>query len=56
MELLGKAAKDIEEREDNAFAKGLRGRAVAHIRNAEHAVHEAIEDRREDRREERRGR
>ena len=45
-EMLHKAAADIEEREDNAWAKGLRGRAVGHIRNAEHAIHEAIEDRR----------
>src|SRR5262249_17862267 len=48
MELLRKSAKDVEEREDNNFAKGLRGRAVGHIHNAEHAVHEAVEDRKED--------
>jgi hypothetical protein len=43
--LLHKAAQDIEEKEDNAWAKGLRARANGHIRNAEHAVHEAMEDR-----------
>ena len=49
-ELLHKAAHDIEEREDNNFAKGLRARANGHITNAEHAVHEAMEDRKEDKR------
>ncbi|MEO8841130.1 MAG: hypothetical protein ABI591_17615 [Kofleriaceae bacterium] len=44
-ELLHKAAGDIDEKEQNDFAKGLRGRANGHIRNAEHAVHEALEDR-----------
>jgi hypothetical protein len=42
---LHKAAADIEQREDNNFAKGLRARALGHIRNAEHAVHEAMNDR-----------
>ncbi len=50
-ELLHKAAHDIDEREDNNFAKGLRARANGHINNAEHAVHEAAEDRKEDRRQ-----
>jgi hypothetical protein len=54
MQLLNKSAHDIEEKEDNAWAKGVRGRAVGHIRNAEHAVHEAVEDRKEDRKEEKR--
>ena len=44
--LLHKAAQDIEEHEDNNWAKGLRNRANGHIRNAEHAVHEAMQDRR----------
>jgi len=44
-ELLHKAAADIDEKEDNGWAKGLRGRANGHIHNAEHAVHEAMEDR-----------
>jgi hypothetical protein len=44
-ELLHKAAADIDEKEQNDFAKGLRGRANGHIHNAEHAVHEAMEDR-----------
>jgi hypothetical protein len=47
-EMLHKAAQDIDEKETNDFAKGLRGRANAHIRNAEHAVHEAMEDRHDD--------
>ncbi len=45
MELLHKAAADIDQREDNNFAKGLRKRANDHIRAAEHAVHEAVEER-----------
>ncbi len=44
-EMLHQAAADIESREDNAWAQGLRGRALGHIRNAEHAVHEAMMDR-----------
>ncbi len=44
-EMLHQAAADIEQREDNGFAQGLRARAVGHIRNAEHAVHEAMQDR-----------
>jgi len=44
-QLLHKAAADIDEKEDNGWAKGLRGRANGHIHNAEHAVHEAMEDR-----------
>jgi hypothetical protein len=49
-ELLDKAAKDIEEREDNGFARGMRGRAVGHIREAVRFTREAVEDRREDHR------
>jgi hypothetical protein len=52
MELLHNSAHDIEEKEDNAWAKGLRARALGHIRNAEHAVKEATEERKEDRKEE----
>ena len=44
-EMLHQAAADIEQREDNAWAQGLRGRALGHIRQAEHAVHEAMQDR-----------
>lgn len=44
-QILHKAAADIEEREDNGWAQGLRGRALGHIRAAEHAVHEAMADR-----------
>jgi hypothetical protein len=46
VDLLDKSAKDIEEREDNAFAKGMRGRAVGHIREAIRFTREALEDRR----------
>jgi len=46
VELLDKAARDIEEREDNGFARGLRGRAIGHIRDAIRFTREAIEDRR----------
>ena len=46
--VLHEAARDIEEREDNGWAKHDRRRAVEHIRNAEHAVHEAMEDRHDD--------
>jgi hypothetical protein len=52
--LLHKAAQDIDEHEDNNWAKGLRNRANGHIHNAEHAVHEAMEDRKEERKEEKR--
>jgi len=45
MDLLHQAAKDIDEKEDNAFAKGLRARANSHIRKAEKDVREAIHDR-----------
>ena len=44
-ELLRKAASDIDEKEQNEFAKGLRARANGHIHQAEHAVHEAMNDR-----------
>lgn len=46
IDLLEKSARDIEEREDNAFARGMRGRAIGHIREAIRASREAIEDRR----------
>src|SRR5262249_22660013 len=46
IDLLEKSARDIEEREDNQFAKGMRGRAVGHIREAIRFTREAIEDRR----------
>jgi len=45
-ELLAKAAHDIEEREDNGYANGLRARALGHLRGAERAIRDAIEDRR----------
>jgi hypothetical protein len=46
IDLLDKAARDIEEREDNGFARGLQGRAVGHIRDAVRWSREAIADRR----------
>jgi hypothetical protein len=46
IDLLDKAARDIEQREDNGFARGLRGRAIVHIRDAIRFSREAIEDRR----------
>ena len=46
VDLMEKAARDIEQREDNGFARGLRGRAVGHIRDAIRWSREAIEDRR----------
>ena len=46
IDLMEKAARDIEQREDNGFARGLRGRAVGHLRDAIRWSREAIEDRR----------
>jgi hypothetical protein len=46
IDLLEKAARDIEQREDNGFARGLRGRAIGHIRDAIRWSREAVEDRR----------
>ncbi len=45
MDLLRQAARDIDQKEDNAFAKGLRARANQHIRRAEKDVREAIHER-----------
>jgi hypothetical protein len=45
MNLLHSSAADIEQREDNGWAQGLRGRALDHIRRAEQAVRAAVEDR-----------
>jgi hypothetical protein len=45
MELLHGAAADIEQKEDDKFATGLRHRALEHIRKAENDVHHAVEDR-----------
>jgi hypothetical protein len=45
---LHKAATDIDEKEQNEWAKGLRSRANGHIRAAENDVHEAISDRKAD--------
>jgi hypothetical protein len=46
IDLMEKAARDIEQREDNDFARGLRGRAVGHLHDAVRWSREAIEDRR----------
>jgi hypothetical protein len=43
--LLEKSAQDIQQKEDNAFAKGLRKRAMDHIAAAIHDIRQAIEDR-----------
>jgi tetratricopeptide (TPR) repeat protein len=45
LELLRGAEKDIEQREDNGFAKGLKRRANEHIHRAAEAVREAVEAR-----------
>ncbi|HEY4241105.1 MAG TPA: hypothetical protein VGM88_14885 [Kofleriaceae bacterium] len=45
MELLHSAAADIDTREDDHFARGLRRRANGHIRAAEQAIREAVEER-----------
>ncbi len=45
MRLLHGAARDIEQREDNAWNNGLRNRAVNHVRGAEKFVSDAIQER-----------
>ena len=45
MDILHAAAADIEQREDDKFSKGLRHRALDHIRKAEKDIRDAIEDR-----------
>ena len=44
LDLLQRSAKDIEEREDNNFARGLRKRAIQHIEMAERFTREGIEN------------
>jgi hypothetical protein len=44
LELLEQSARDIEQKEDNAFARGLRARANGHINNAIKFVREASRD------------
>jgi len=41
MELLDKAHKDIDEHESDAWARGLKHRALHHIDEAQKAVHDA---------------
>ena len=45
--LLDKVSRNIDDREDNAFARGLRNRALGHIRAAIRFSREAVADRRE---------
>ncbi len=47
-ELLVQTSRDIEQKEDNGFAKGLRDRALKHVRIAYDAVKQAVEERKED--------
>jgi hypothetical protein len=47
IELLRKAKKDIEEKESNDFAHGLRGRAVGHIDRAIHFTEQGIANNRQ---------
>jgi hypothetical protein len=47
IELLRKAKKDIEERESNDFAHGLRARAVGHIDRAIHFTEQGIANNRQ---------
>jgi hypothetical protein len=51
MKLLGDSAKDLDEKEDNAWAKKDRKQAVEHVRRAEKQVREAIADRKDDKAE-----
>ncbi|MBV8761694.1 MAG: hypothetical protein JO257_30650, partial [Deltaproteobacteria bacterium] len=50
---LHEAARDLEEREDNFWAKKDRKHAIEAIRRAEKATREAMSDRKEDREEKR---
>ena len=45
IDLMDKAARDIEQHEDNAYSSGMRGRALGHLRESIRAVREAINDR-----------
>jgi hypothetical protein len=47
IELLRKAKKDIEEKESNDFAHGLRGRAIGHIDRAIHFTEQGIANNRQ---------
>lgn len=51
MKLLGDSAKDLDEKEDNAWAKKDRKQAVEHVRRAEKEVREAMSDRKADKAE-----
>lgn len=42
LELVDKARQDVAREEDNAFAQGLRNRAILHIDKAHHHIEEAI--------------
>jgi hypothetical protein len=45
LELLDSAYHDIDQREDNKWNRGLKGRALGHIDQARHAIHNALHDR-----------
>lgn len=51
LNLLGDAARDLEQKEDNAWAKKDRKQAVDHVHRAEQAIREAISDRKADNQE-----
>ena len=42
LELVNKAHEDVAQEEDNAFAQGLKRRALEHIDRAHHHIEEAI--------------
>jgi tetratricopeptide (TPR) repeat protein len=45
MELLDGAYRDIDQREDNGWARGVKHRALGHIDEARRAIRHAMEDR-----------
>lgn len=44
LELLNRAHADIDKREDNGWARGLKHRALGHIDEARRAIHHALHD------------
>jgi hypothetical protein len=51
LKLIGESLHDIEQHEDNAWAKKDRGQALTHLNHAQKAVQEAIADRKDDKAE-----
>lgn len=45
LELLDGAYRDIDQREDNGWSRGLKHRAMGHIEEARRAIRHAMEDR-----------